>query len=89
MIDRSLHIDNSPTAQIDSPLQQAQRRFKLGLTFTILLLIVFFGFIGAVGFDRQIASIIIVPGLSLAILLGILSILAMCLLSFAYAAIAD
>jgi uncharacterized membrane protein (DUF485 family) len=63
-------------------LAAARRRIALLLTGAVVLL--YFGFIGLVAYDKPLLGRLLAPGLSLGILLGSLVILASWLLTLIY-----
>ena len=63
-------------------LAQARLRVALGLTAGVV--VVYFGFIGAVAFARPALAHLVAPGLSVGILLGALVIVAAWLLTWVY-----
>lgn len=63
-------------------LAAARRRIALLLTGAVVLL--YFGFIGLVAYDKPLLGRVVVPGLSLGILLGSVVILASWLLTLVY-----
>ncbi len=60
------------------------RRFRLAITLTALVMIVYFGFIALVAFDPGLLALRVVPGLTLGILLGALVIVLACLSTLIY-----
>jgi uncharacterized membrane protein (DUF485 family) len=63
-------------------LGDARRRIATILTAAVVL--VYFGFIGLIAFRRDLLAIVIVPGLSVGILLGVVVIVASWLLTWVY-----
>ena len=63
-------------------LTRARRRISVILTAAMILL--YFGFIGLIAFDRQLLARKLTPGLSLGILLGALVIVVSWLLTWFY-----
>jgi uncharacterized membrane protein (DUF485 family) len=63
-------------------LAAARLRVALGLTAAVV--VVYFGFIGAVAFARPALARLVAPGLSVGILLGAFVIVAAWLLTWAY-----
>jgi uncharacterized membrane protein (DUF485 family) len=69
----------------DDGLQKlARARVRIGLALTAAVVVVYFGFIGAVAFARPMLGWMIVPGLSLGIALGAFVIVAAWLLTWVY-----
>ena len=62
----------------------AARRWRIALTLTALMLVIYFGFILLVAFDKPLLSMLLGPGLSLGILLGALVIVTAWVLSIIY-----
>jgi len=62
----------------------AARRFRVGAVLTALMLVVYFGFILLIAFDKQALGQVVVPGLSLGMLLGVIVILATWVLTWIY-----
>jgi uncharacterized membrane protein (DUF485 family) len=61
-----------------------QARWRVALTLTVAMVLLYFGFIALVAFGRPLLAIQVVPGLSLGILLGALVIVASWLLTWVY-----
>lgn len=73
------------------PLDSADRlralskaRNKIAITLTTLMIVIYFGFIILIAFDKTLLGHLVVPGLSLGILLGALVIVATWLLTWYY-----
>jgi uncharacterized membrane protein (DUF485 family) len=62
----------------------AATRWRVALTLTTVMVIVYFGFISLIAFDKPLLAVRITPGLSLGILLGVVVILASWLLTWIY-----
>ena len=62
----------------------AAKRLKVGLTLTAVMLVVYFGFILLIAFDKSLLARILTDGLSLGILLGVLVVLATWVLTWIY-----
>jgi uncharacterized membrane protein (DUF485 family) len=62
----------------------ARARTRIGLVLTLCVVIVYFGFIGAVAFARPVLGMMLVPGLSLGIALGAGVIVTAWLLTWVY-----
>jgi len=52
------------------------RRWRMAITLTIAMMVVYFGFILLVAYNKPLLASIVIPGLSLGILLGALVIVA-------------
>lgn len=62
----------------------AAKRWRVALTLSALMLVIYFGFILLVAFDKPFLSILLSQGLSLGILLGALVIVSAWVLSLVY-----
>jgi uncharacterized membrane protein (DUF485 family) len=62
----------------------ARARTRIGMLLTAAVVVVYFGFIGAVAFARPALGWMLAPGLSLGIVLGALVIVAAWLLTWVY-----
>ena len=62
----------------------AARRWKVALLLTAVMVVLYFGFIALIAFQKPLLGRLIVPGLSLGILLGALVIVCSWLLTWAY-----
>jgi uncharacterized membrane protein (DUF485 family) len=60
------------------------RRWRVASSLTAAMMVVYFGFILLVAYDKPLLSRLVVPGLSLGILLGALVIVASWLLIWVY-----
>lgn len=60
------------------------QRTRIATTLTILMVVVYFGFIALVAFGKGFLSALIAPGLSWGILLGALVIVAAWVLTYVY-----
>jgi uncharacterized membrane protein (DUF485 family) len=71
-----------------SPAEQlralAGARNRIAIILTVLMIVIYFGFIILIAFDKGLLARIVVPGLSLGILLGALVIVASWLLTWFY-----
>ena len=66
----------------------AAKRWRVAVTLSVLVLVIYFGFISLVAFGKPFLSILITPGLSVGILLGaatIVSCWVLCLIYVAWA----
>ncbi len=69
----------------DARLRELDRaRWRVALTLTGMMVLLYFGFIALVAFGRPLLATPVVPGLSLGILLGALVIVASWLLTWVY-----
>ena len=59
-------------------------RGRIALTLTVAMIVVYFGFIGLIAFDKSLLARPITPGLSLGILLGALVIVISWVLTWFY-----
>jgi uncharacterized membrane protein (DUF485 family) len=62
----------------------AAARWRIALTLTAVMIVVYFGFIALIAYDREFLSILIAPGLTVGIVLGALVIVVSWLLTFWY-----
>ena len=62
----------------------AQRRWRIAITLTIAMIVIYFGFIALIAFDKTLLGTRIGTGLSLGILLGALVIVASWILTWIY-----
>ena len=62
----------------------ARRRWNVALRLTIAMIVIYFGFILLIAFDKPLLATPVTPGLSLGILLGALVIVASWLLTWSY-----
>lgn len=62
----------------------AATRWRVALTLTTVMVIIYFGFISLIAFDKPLLAVRITPGLSLGILLGVVVIVASWLLTWIY-----
>jgi uncharacterized membrane protein (DUF485 family) len=62
----------------------AVARERIAVRLTLVMVLVYFGFIGLVAFARPVLARLVVPGLSLGILLGALVIVASWTLTWTY-----
>ena len=70
---------------VDLRLRELDRdRWRVALTLTCAMVLVYFGFIALVAFGRPLLARQLVPGLSLGILLGALVIVASWVLTWVY-----
>ena len=59
-------------------------RWRVALSLTVAMMVVYFGFILLVAFDKPLLGRLIIPGLSLGMLLGALVIVAAWVLTWVY-----
>jgi len=62
----------------------AATRWRVALTLTAVMVIVYFGFVALIAFDKPLLALHLTPGLTLGILLGVLVIVASWLLTWVY-----
>jgi uncharacterized membrane protein (DUF485 family) len=62
----------------------ARRRWNVALSLTIAMIVIYFGFILLIAYDKPLLATPVTPGLSLGILLGALVIVASWLLTWSY-----
>ena len=80
------HLRTGPTAATyDDRLRiLAARRLRVAILLTATMVVIYFGFIALIAYDKPLLATRVVPGLSLGILLGALVIVASWLLTYAY-----
>lgn len=62
----------------------AARRWRIALTLTAVMIVMYFGFIALIAYDRPVLAKLVAPGLTLGILLGALVIVVSWLLTYGY-----
>lgn len=62
----------------------AARRWKVALSLTAVMVVLYFGFIALIAFRKALLGRVLIPGLSLGILLGALVIVCSWLLTWVY-----
>jgi uncharacterized membrane protein (DUF485 family) len=62
----------------------ASRRWRIALTLTAVMILLYFGFIALIAYDRPLLAKMLTPGLTLGILLGALVIVISWLLTYWY-----
>ena len=72
------------TTQDSSLRALAATRWRVALTLTSVMVIIYFGFISLIAFDKPLLAVRITPGLSLGILLGVVVIIASWVLTWIY-----
>jgi uncharacterized membrane protein (DUF485 family) len=78
-------MPRSPAVDADERLRAlASRRWRIALTLTAVMIVLYFGFIALIAYDRPVLATLVVPGLTLGILLGALVIVASWLLTYGY-----
>ena len=78
------HALDSTYTLADATHAIAARRWRVALTLSALMLVIYFGFILLVAFGKPFLSILLADGLSLGILLGALTIISCWVLSLIY-----
>ena len=68
----------------DSLRALARMRWRVALSLTIAMVVVYFGFILLIAYDKSLLGRLLIPGLSLGIALGALVIIASWLLTLGY-----
>ena len=71
----------SPSAALEAV---TAARWRIALSLTVAMMVVYFGFILLVAFNKPLLGRLIVPGLSLGVLLGALVIVAAWVLTWIY-----
>lgn len=62
----------------------AATRWRVALTLTTIMVIVYFGFVALIAFDKPLLAVHLTPGLTLGIVLGVLVIVSSWLLTWVY-----
>ncbi len=62
----------------------ARTRWRVAISLTAVMVVVYFGFILLIAYDKPLMATLVAPGLSLGILLGALVIVATWVLTYAY-----
>jgi uncharacterized membrane protein (DUF485 family) len=62
----------------------AARRWRIALTLTAVMIVLYFGFIALIAYDRPVLATLLAPGLTVGILLGALVIVVSWLLTYGY-----
>src|SRR5256885_538078 len=62
----------------------AAQRWRIALTLTGVMIVIYFGFIALIAYDRPVLARLVVPGLTVGILLGALVIVVSWLLTYGY-----
>ena len=62
----------------------AAQRWRIALTLTAVMIVMYFGFIALIAYDRPLLATLLTPGLTLGILLGALVIVVSWLLTWFY-----
>lgn len=74
-----------PSAASDERLRLlAAQRWRIALTLTAVMIVLYFGFIVLIAYGRSVLAILIAPGLTVGILLGALVIVISWLLTYWY-----
>lgn len=76
---------SNATANQDQRLRDlAARRWRLALTLTTAMIVLYFGFIMLIAYDKPLLATMVAPGLTLGILLGALVIIVSWVLTYVY-----
>lgn len=62
----------------------AATRWRMALALTTIMVIVYFGFVSLIAFDKPLLAVHVTPGVTLGILLGVLVIVSTWLLTWVY-----
>ena len=62
----------------------AAKRWRIALSLTAVMIVIYFGFIALIAYDRSVLATMLAPGLTLGILLGALVIVVSWLLTYGY-----
>ena len=72
-------------ADAHEPLRKlAAARWRIAITLTVVMVVVYFGFIALIAYNRAFLSTLIAPGLTVGILLGAMVIVVSWLLTYVY-----
>ena len=76
---------SNPSPSADDRLHAlAAQRWRIALTLTAVMIVLYFGFIVLIAYDRPLLATLLTPGLTLGILLGALVIVISWLLTYGY-----
>jgi uncharacterized membrane protein (DUF485 family) len=64
--------------------QLAKTRWNVAITLTVIMIVVYFGFVLLIAYDKPLLATVVTPGLTLGILLGAVVIVASWLLTWIY-----
>ncbi len=64
--------------------QLSRQRWQIATALSVVMIVVYFGFVLLVAFDKPLVGTIVVPGLSVGILLGVLVIVAVWIVTWVY-----
>jgi uncharacterized membrane protein (DUF485 family) len=82
------HGDRLPNPSLATPDEQlgaiAAQRWRIALSLTAVMIVVYFGFIILIAYDRPVLAVLVAPGLTVGILLGALVIVVSWLLTYGY-----
>jgi uncharacterized membrane protein (DUF485 family) len=73
-----------PVAASDGLAELARRRWRIAISLTVVMIVIYFGFISLVAFDKELLGRRLGSGLSVGILLGAVVIVASWLLTWFY-----
>jgi uncharacterized membrane protein (DUF485 family) len=62
----------------------AAMRWRIALTLTAVMIVIYFGFIALIAYDRPVLATLVAPGLTVGIVLGALVIVVSWLLTYGY-----
>jgi uncharacterized membrane protein (DUF485 family) len=79
-----LHVPAEVLRHEDELEALAAKRLRMGLGLTAIMLVVYFGFILLIAFNKPLLARLVTDGLSLGILLGVLVVLATWVLTWVY-----
>jgi uncharacterized membrane protein (DUF485 family) len=79
------HMAQTTLAADDERLRElAARRWRIALTLTATIIVIYFGFIALIAYNRPFLARLVAPGLTVGILLGALVIVVSWLLTYGY-----
>lgn len=73
-----------PASSADAIRALGRRRWRIAISLTVAMIVMYFGFIALIAFNKPLLATRITDGLSLGILLGALVIIASWLLTWVY-----
>jgi uncharacterized membrane protein (DUF485 family) len=73
-----------PRPELDAIEAISASRWRVAISLTIVMMVVYFGFILLVAFNKPLLGVLVVPGLSLGMLLGALVIVVAWVLTWVY-----
>ena len=78
------HMSNSTQSAHSTLEAVSAARWRIAILLTTIMMVVYFGFILLVAFNKRLLGVLVVPGLSLGMLLGVLVIIVAWVLTWTY-----